>query len=238
MFFSKVVEYTDFWLTDMRPKPALAKPSFREYSSSDTFTNFNSDMRRSTIIRHLIAKYGNASVAYFYFDFKDTVKQNVLSLLGSWIAQIARTLNPFPTALVSLFQRHSIRDPERPSSPTVFELTQLLRDIMTLQSPLFLVVDALDECQQRPLLLETLFALFEQEAPCCRILCTSRAEADIQRAFINHTVKELRIQNHQVDQDVSVYIRAVLNGDERLKGHREGIKELIAEKLTTGAQGM
>ena len=238
MLFSKIIEHTDFWLTNMRPKPALAKQSFREYSSRDTFEPFNSDMRRSTIIRHLIAKYGNANVAYFYFDFKDAVKQDVLSLLGSWIAQVARTLNPFPAALVSLFQRHSIRDPERPSPPTVFELTQILRDIMTLRSPLFLVVDALDECQQRPLLLETLFALFEQEDSCCRILCTSRAEPDIQRAFSNHAIKELRIQNHQVDQDVSVYIRAVLNGDERLKGHREGIKQLIAEKLTAGAQGM
>ena len=107
-----------------------------------------------------------------------------------------------------------------------------------MKTPLFLVVDALDECRQRPLLLETLFVLFEQKAASCKILCTSRAEADIQRAFKSRKLKELHIQNSQVDQDVALYIRSVLSNDDRLRSHSEGIKELIAERLTTGAKGM
>ena len=194
--------------------------------------------RRSTIIRHLIAKYGDASVAYFYFDFKDSAKQDVISLIGSWISQIARTQKPLPNVLVSLFHRHSVRDPERPSQPTVYELTLALKNMMRLGSPIFLLVDALDECRQRSLLLETLSAFFNEDSPNWRIVCTSRAEVDIQRDLSRHEIKELRIQNHHVDHDVSLYVRAVLDNDERLSTHRQGIKNLIEAELVGGAKGM
>lgn len=70
------------------------------------------------------------------------------------------------------------------------------------------------------------------------MLCTSRAEQDIQRAFKNTAVRGLCMQDHQVDHDVALYVLAVLENDERLRSHRQGIKDLIAEKLTEGSKGM
>ena len=193
---------------------------------------------RSTIVQNLIAKHGDAKVAYFYFDFKDSAKQEVLSLLASWISQIARALQTLPQNLLNLYRRHSVRNPDHPSLPHVSELVEVLGDMVKLQPSCFLVVDALDECAHRPLLLDTLTVLFGLVRPHCKILCTSRAEADIKHALSKIAVKELQIQNCLVDRDVLTYVQAVLSSDERLKCHRPAIKELIEEKMVGGAKGM
>ncbi|KAL2048384.1 hypothetical protein N7G274_000295 [Stereocaulon virgatum] len=195
----------------------------------------------STVIRHLIARHTPASVAYFFFDFKDVVKQDVVSLLSSLLAQCCRTADPLPSALLSLFQRHSARDPDRPTSPTAWELVQVLMDVISAREDLFLVVDALDECRQRPLLLEvleTIANVFDNPSSRCRILYTSRVEVDIQRVFTKLRVIPLPVQNQHVDHDVALYVRAILETDDRLRAYRPEIKGLIVDTLTQGAKGM
>lgn len=196
---------------------------------------------RSTVIRHLIANYTSENVAYFFFDFKDVAKQDVLNLLSSLLAQCCRTMDPLPSALLSLFQRHSVRDPDRPTLPTVWELLQVLVDVFSVREGLYLVVDALDECRQRPLLLEvleTIATVFDNPSSRCRILYTSRVDVDIQRVFTKLRVIPLPVQNQHVDHDVALYVRAILETDDRLRAHRQGIKGLIVDTLTQGAKGM
>ena len=196
---------------------------------------------RSTVIRHLIAKHTPANVAYFFFDFKDVAKQDVLSLLSSLLAQCCRATDPLPSALLSLFQRHTVRDPDRPTSPTAWELVQVLVDVISVREDLYLVIDALDECRQRPSLLEvleTIASVFDNPSSRCRILYTSRVEVEIQRVFAKLRVIPLPVQNQHVDHDVALYVRAILETDHRLRAHRQGIKDLIVDTLTQGAKGM
>ena len=196
---------------------------------------------RSTAIRHLISKHTHANVAYFFFDFKDIAKQDVLSLLSSLVAQSCCAMEPLPSALLSLFQRHSVRDPDRPTSPSAWELVQVLMAVVAIREDFYIVIDALDECRQRLLLLEmleTIATLFDNPSSRCRILYTSRAEVDIQRAFTKLRVRLLPVQNQHVDHDVALYVRAVLETDDRLRAHRQGIKDLIVDTLTQGAKGM
>ena len=103
---------------------------------------------------------------------------------------------------------------------------------------MFIVVDALDECKQIGLLLEALCAILNQSGSNCRFLFTSRAEIEIQRALQNQSIKNLQIQSAAIDHDVAVYVRAVLETDDRLRTHRQGIKDLIATTITNGAKGM
>ena len=193
---------------------------------------------RSTIIRHLITKFPSTTIAYFFFDFRDVAKQDVLSLLSSLVIQASGVLARPPKPLVKLFERHSVRDSEHPSPPTTFELVQVLTAIIALHDAFYIVVDALDECRQRSSLLDTIGAIFHRIDSRCRILCTSRADIDIQHAMHKLSMKELKIQNKQVDNDVALYVRAVLNEDDRLRTHRQGIKDVIAETLTQGSKGM
>lgn len=193
---------------------------------------------RSTIIRHLMAKFPNTTTAYFFFDFRDVAKQDVLSLLSSLVVQASGALARPPKPLVNLFERHSVRDSEHPSAPTTFELVQVLTAMIALHETFNIVIDALDECRQRASLLDTFSAIFDRIDSRCRILCTSRADIDIQQAMHKLSLKELKIQNKQVDNDVALYVRAVLDEDDRLRTHRQGIKNLIAETLTQGSKGM
>ena len=192
---------------------------------------------RSTIIRHLIAKFPNTTTAYFFLDFRDVAKQDVLSLLSSLVVQASGALARPPKPLVNLFERHSVRDSEHPSAPTTFELVQVLTSMIALHETFNIVIDALDECRQRASLLDMFGAIFDR-IDSRRIMCTSRADIDIQQAMHKFSIKELKIQSKQVDNDVALYVRAVLNEDDRLRTHRQGIKNLIAETLAQGSKGM
>ena len=120
----------------------------------------------------------------------------------------------------------------------MLELLQVLKTVIAFHESFYIVIDALDECRERSLLLQTLSALFEIAGARCRILCTSRAEIDIQQTMNKLSIKDMQVQNEQVDKDVALYVRAVLNEDDRLHSHRQAIKDLIAETLTRGSKGM
>ena len=193
---------------------------------------------RSAIIQYLISQYSDSHVAYFYFDFKDVTKQDVLSLLAVLVIQVAQYLETFPEILLELYRRHSLRDSNHPAIPTVSELIDALVTVINLHEDYFVLIDALDECRERPLLLEIISTLIHRTTSQCRVLCTSRWELEIQALMDSLPVNVVAIRPHQVDSDVSLFVRAVLQDDERLRCHRQGIKDLILEKLLEGSQGM
>lgn len=195
-------------------------------------------MGSSTVIRHLIAEHGDKHIAYYFFDFKDTAKQDVEGLLASLLMQVAGNFGSLPEPLLELFRRHQLRNPERPTPPTTDELLGVLVGVLGLQMTIFIVIDALDECKQIELLMETLCAILDQSESNCRFLLTSRAEIEIQSRLRKQDIKDLQIQSAAVDHDVAVYVRAILQTDDRLRAHRQGIKDLITITLTNGAKGM
>lgn len=218
-------------------KLVLVRLFSRKFSSKDSsrVTQFLTS-GRSTVIRHLISKYGDSCVAYFYFDFKDILKQDVTGLLCSLIAQRARTLEIIPQSLLELFRRHSARDPDHPSMPTSSELVEVLIDLLDLHSSC-IVLDALDECRERSLLLATLSTIMSR-AGRCKVCYSSRWDQEFQVLMSKFNVVALGIKIHQVDNDVSLYVQSMLDSDRRLSCHRLDVKAMILEKLSEGAQGM
>ena len=182
--------------------------------------------------------HGDGCIAYFYFDFKDTTKQDVIGLLSSLIIQTLQRLTPIPTLLLNLFHKHSARDPDAPSVPSCPELLDVLLTLLDLHRKVFIVIDALDESRERSSLLGTLTTFLTRIKAHCRVFCTSRWDVDIQNVMSMLAISSLKIQAHQVDGDVSLFLQSTLANDERLGRHREGIKALILEKLSEGAQGM
>ena len=177
-------------------------------------------------------------IAYYFFDFKDTAKQDVKGLLASLLTQIAGAFSSLPLPLANLFQRHRLRNPDRPTYPTVDELIEVLIGVINLCPALFVIVDALDECTQIGILMKTLCAIMDESTSVCRYLFTSRAEYEVQSAFERKNIEVMRIENAAVDHDVAIYVHAVLATDNRLRAHRQAIKDLIAISFTAGAHGM
>jgi hypothetical protein len=99
----------------------------------------------STVIQDIEAmcEAGNASMAYFYFDFRDVNKQGLRDLLSSLLTQLSARSGPRCDILSDLYLAHDEGD-KQPSDST---LTKCLKEMLTLpdQPPTYLIIDALDE---------------------------------------------------------------------------------------------
>ena len=99
----------------------------------------------STVIQDIEAmcKAGNASMAYFYFDFRDANKQGPRDLLLSLLTQLSASSNSRCDILSNLYLAHD-KGKKQPSDAI---LAECLKEMLALpdQCPIYLIVDALDE---------------------------------------------------------------------------------------------
>ncbi|KAI0269605.1 hypothetical protein BGY98DRAFT_297057 [Russula aff. rugulosa BPL654] len=99
----------------------------------------------STVIEDIkaLCDAGQASMAYFYFDFRNANKQSLRDLLPSLLTQLSARSSPRCDILSELY---SVHDNGR-NQPSDIVLTKCLQDMLSLpdQSPIYLIMDALDE---------------------------------------------------------------------------------------------
>src|ERR1700752_5267888 len=99
----------------------------------------------SAVIQDVLAlrETEEASLAYFYCDFRDEDKQSHRNILLSILLQLSAQSDRCFDALSDLNSKHD-EGAKKPSDNT---LLKCLNDILSLpaQHPFFLIVDALDE---------------------------------------------------------------------------------------------
>ena len=124
-------------------------------------------------------------VAYYYFDFIDTPKQDIRSLLSSLIAQLSAKSDLCYNILSNLYSKHDSGS----LLPDDEALTQCLKEMLEFpgQPLIYIIVDALDECPNSPgapspreLVLDLIEELVTLQPPDLRHCITSRPEVDIQ----------------------------------------------------------
>jgi hypothetical protein len=102
----------------------------------------------SAIIQHVITlrNAGSASVAYYYFDFRDVDKKHRRNLLSSLLIQLSSRSGPCLNILSHLYSTHN----DGKEQPSERVLVQCLKDMLSAPSqsqiPTYLILDALDEC--------------------------------------------------------------------------------------------
>jgi hypothetical protein len=91
---------------------------------------------------------GLATMAYYYFDFRDLKKQDCYGLLSSLISQLSAESDSCYNILSQLYSDKSrgIRKPD------IDALKDCMTDMLCLpgQGPIYIVIDALDECPNFP----------------------------------------------------------------------------------------
>jgi len=200
----------------------------------------------STIIEEIetMRKSGLASLAMYYYDFREDQKKDLRGLLSSAISQLCDQSDSYHNVLSNFYSTH--RDGEQ--SPSDNELAQCLKDVLELprQAPVYLIIDALDECSNtsampspREKVLKLVVHLIESRLTNLRICVTSRPEIDIKvmlepLAFRSISIHEERGQL----EDIENYIRSVINTDPRNQRWRQEDKQLVIEVLTERADGM
>ena len=187
---------------------------------------------------------GLGLTAFYYFDFRNTAKQDVRGLMTSLLVQLCARSNPCYEILLRLYSTYD----NGSRSPDDRALVQCLKDMLALpdQPAIYLIVDALDECpctsgvvSPRKRVLNLLEDLVELKIENLRICVTGRPEADILDALLplaSHTVS-LHDEDGQ-RQDINNYITSVVQSDRKMRKWRAEDKKLVIDTLSQRADGM
>jgi hypothetical protein len=93
----------------------------------------------------VMCKAGKASMAYFYFDFRDANKQSLCDLVPSLLTQLSACSGPCCNILSDLYLAHD----EGKIQPSDSNLAKCLKEMLTLlatdQRPTYLIIDTLNE---------------------------------------------------------------------------------------------
>ena len=185
-------------------------------------------------------------MAFFFFDFKDTGKQDARALLCSLIVQLNNQSNSFYNILLRFYSTHH----DGTQQPSINALTQCLEDMVGALGDvaLYLILDALDESpntngirssrDQVLALVEKLVGLNEPKLHLC---ITSRPEADIRNSLEPLTSAPNRISLHDQNgqrKDIVNFVRSVVYSDKNMQRWRYEDKELVIETLSQRADGM
>ncbi|KAI9436871.1 hypothetical protein H4582DRAFT_1853862, partial [Lactarius indigo] len=202
----------------------------------------------SAIISNLttLCDAGSASMAYFYFDFRDVDKKARRNLLPSLLVQLSTCSNTFCDIFSRLYETHG----SGARQPSDKALTQCLKDMLTLpnEGPVYLVMDALDECPDtsdvpsaREQVLDLIKDLVSLRLSDLHICVTSRPEADICDALESLTSQTISLQDEGGQKkDIASYVRSVVysGSGKFMKRWRTEDKEHVIETLSERADGM
>jgi len=199
----------------------------------------------STIIKEIeaIQISGLASLAMFYYDFREDEKKDLRGLLSSMLFQLCDQSDSYYTLLSTFYSTH--RDGAR--SPSNDELIRCAKELLGLpgQPPVYLIIDALDECPNTSLLshrdqvLALLEDLVDSKLPNLRICVTSRPETDIKPILEPITFRSVSLHDESGQkEDIENYIKSIVNTDRRMRRWTSVHKQLVIDVLTERADGM
>ena len=202
----------------------------------------------SAIIQEIMVlrEAGLASVAYFYFDFRDKDKQNLHNALPSLLTQLSARSDHSCNILSGIYKAHD-NGARKPSTSTMITC---LKEMLALpdQGPVYIILDALDECPNtsgipsaRKQVLDLIKDLAGLQHTNLHVCVTSRPEIDIRVVLEPLAFHPVSIHDQSGQKkDIEDYIRAVVHADSdtAMRRWRDQDRELVIETLTERADGM
>ena len=187
-----------------------------------------------------------ASMAYFYFDFRDIDKQHWRDLITSLLIQLSSYSAPRCDILSRLHSNHD-NGTQQPSDDT---LASCLKEMLTLpdQRPIYLIIDALDECSNtsgipsdRDRVLQLVKELIDLHQSNLHICITSRVEVDIRGVLEPLTSRRVSLHDQSGQKkDIEDYVRSAVYSDSKsnMRRWRREDMELVIKTLSERADGM
>ena len=201
---------------------------------------------RSAIVQDLKGMHavGLATMAYYYFDFRDVKKQDCYGLLSSLILQLSTESHSRFNILSQLYSDHG-RGVEKPDIDT---LKKCMTDMLSLQgqAPTYIVIDAIDECPNlsgtpsaREEVLGVIEELVDLKLPNVHLCVASRPEMDIRKVLEPLTSLKISLHDESGQKvDIIEYIKSVVRSDRSMQRWKEEDKQLVIDTLSDGADGM
>ena len=199
---------------------------------------------RSAIIDYIQGKHaiGLADIAYYYFDFRDSKKQDCYGLLSSLVLQLSVQSDSSSRILSKLYS-----DVGPVLTPTVNALKTCIKDMLSQpgQGPIYIIVDGLDECPNPPgtrsargEVQELIKELVDLQLPNLHLCVASRPEMDIRKALESLDVLQLSLHDEPGQEaDIVTYITSVVNSN-NVPDWTEEDENLVVKTLSQKANGM
>ncbi|KAM0433480.1 hypothetical protein ACHAPT_004360 [Fusarium lateritium] len=189
----------------------------------------------SVVVNHLIEKLRedpDSGLAYIYCDFRRRNEQTVEHFVSSLLKQLAEKRPTLPDAVRQLHDRHE----KSRTRPSLEELLESLHYVTDLFSHVFIVVDALDECQESnhclPRFLSGLFDL--QQKLGVNIFATARPLGHIKSRFENSISIEIRAHH----EDVRKYVNGRMGELPMIVQRNLELQESIMGSISRAVDGM
>jgi len=189
-------------------------------------------------------KTGLASLAYYYCDLRDDKRNYLRGLVSSLLLQLCHQSDSYCDKVSKLYLKHA----NGSRYPSDDALVLCLKGILKLpgQAPVYLILDALDESpiiSDVPFPREKVLMLVEQllvsQCPNLHICVTSRSKADISAALEPLSFRSISLRDeNRHREDISCYIKSVVNTDPNMQEWRTTDKELVIDVLTHQVDGM
>jgi len=183
-------------------------------------------------------------MAYFFFDFKDTGKQDARALLSSILIQLSNQSHSLCDVLLTLYSTHHCGSQQ----PSDSELTQCLVEMLGVpgEVPIYIVIDALDECpittgtsSPRRKVLALVEKLVNLNLPNLHLCITSRPEIDIRISLSSLDRNSICLHDESGQKnDIIDFVRTEVYSDVNMQNWRDDDKTSVIETLSERADGM
>ena len=185
-----------------------------------------------------------ATMAYYYFDFRDDKKQDCYGLLSSLIVQLSGQSDPCYEILSRLY----LNNARGTRKPNIGALKRCLTDMLSLpgQAPTYIIIDGLDECpnssgtpSKREEVLDLINELVDLKLLNVHLCVASRPETDIRKMLEPLTSLKISLDDEiGQKEDIIEYIKYVVHSDKTMRTWTDEDKQLIIDTLSEKADGM
>ncbi|RYP64313.1 hypothetical protein DL771_008815 [Monosporascus sp. 5C6A] len=238
-FISRRQSGTGQWLLD--------STEFKAWIETDKQTLFcpgipgaGKTILTSIVIEYLYNKFrkknaqsdGDIGIAYLYCDFQRRDEQKADDLLTSLLKQLSQARASLPDSVKDLYDQYK----SKRTRPSVEEISRTLQSVAAMYSKVFIVIDALDECQtdngSRTKVLSEIFNV--QAKSTANIFATSRFIPEITREFEG----SISVEIHAKGEDVRRYLDGQMFRLPGFVNRNQDLQNEIKSKIIQSVQGM
>lgn len=186
----------------------------------------------SIVVAQLTTQFSNdptVGIAYIYCNFRRQDEQKIDDLLASLLKQLAETQLSLPGPVKELYDRHKTRR----TRPSIDEISRCLQAVVTQYSRVFVIIDALDECQVsnscRQRFLSEIFSLQTNHG--ASFFATSRFIPEITMKFRGKISLEIRASKADIGRYLEAHMRHLTPFDDWNQQLRDEIKVEISDAI-------
>lgn len=186
----------------------------------------------ATVIEDLtkrFAKDKTVGIAYVYFNFKHRFEEQPKELLSSLLRQLVVHQAAVPNSVRELYDKHH----DKRTRPSLEEVSIALRSVAALYLRVFVIIDALDECQFEGHCRSTFLAEL-YKLPGISKLITSRPIPDIEALFKGCPSLEILAS----DEDISIYLDGRMKLLPSFMLDNQELRKQIKSEIISAVEGM